>query len=76
MDSVVVSIRIKKDVKTRLEKEGIDVEKVLKDSVTLMDAQIEWRKALARAHDIIEKHVKPSKKGWAVRTVRADRRAH
>lgn len=71
-----MSIRIKKDQKAKLENEGIDVEKMLKEDVAQAVARIEWKKTLARAHDIIEKHVKPSPKGWAVRTVRADRRAH
>ncbi len=72
-ETTVISIRVKKTLKTKLEKEGIDVEKTLKDNLNMIEAQIEWRKAVARMHNIIEKHVKPSKKGWAVRTIRHDR---
>jgi hypothetical protein len=74
-ETTVISIRVKKTLKANLEREGIDVEKRLKDDLTQLGAQLEWRKTVARHHDLIKKYVKPSKKGWAVRTVRHDRYA-
>jgi len=74
MDSVVVSVRIKKELKAKLEKEGIDVEKAVKDYLAQRAAQIELKKVIERAAEILKSDkVKPSKKGWALRTVRYDR---
>jgi hypothetical protein len=74
MDSVVVSIRIKKDLKATLEKEGIDVEQDVKEYLNQKAKRIALRKTIERATQILKSNkVKPSKKGWAVRTIRHDR---
>lgn len=73
MDSVVISVRVKKETKTKLEREGIDVEKSIKDFLTRRASQIELRKTIDRLTHIIEKKVKPSKKGFSVKSIREDR---
>ena len=74
MDSVVVSVRIKKELKTTLEKEGIDVEKVIREYLSQRAAQLELREVVEKAFRILSSDkVKPSKKGWAAKTVRYDR---
>ncbi len=74
MDSVVVSVRIKKEVKAKLEKEGIDVEKAVKDYLAQRAAQIDLKKAVQEMTKIIKSGaVKPSPKGWAVKTIRYGR---
>lgn len=73
MDSVVVSVRIKKGTKLMLEKEGIDVEKSVKDFLTNRALQIELKRRIKSLTAIIEKNVKPSKAGFAVKSIREDR---
>lgn len=78
MDSVVVSVRIKKDLKAKLEKEGIDVEKAVKDYLSQRAAQIELKKVVEKATEMLKSgiksgKIKPSKKGWSVRAIRYDR---
>ncbi len=75
MDSVVVSVRVKKSVKQKLENEGIDVEKMVREFINQKAAQAELRAAVKRMHRIISESVKPSKKGFAVESVKEDRRA-
>ena len=67
MDSMVISVRVKKELKHKLEREGIDVEKAVKDYLNQRAAQIELRRSIGRLKEIIAKNVKPSKKGFAVR---------
>lgn len=75
MDSVVVSVRIKSETKRALEKDGIDVEKAVKEFLNQRAAQIELRETVERMARSIRKNVKPSKKGFAVKSVREDRDA-
>jgi hypothetical protein len=76
MDSLVVSIRLKKELKHTLESEGIDIEKAMKDYLTQRAAQIELKKTVSKLRALISKNVKPSKKGFAVNSIREDRNAH
>lgn len=76
MDSMVISVRVKKELKHKLESEGIDVEKAVKDYLNQRAAQIELKSSVVRLRQIIAKNVKPSKKGFAVHSVREDRNAH
>lgn len=73
MESVVISVRIKKDTKSKLEKEGIDVEQSVKEFLTQKALQIELKKKIDALKKIVEKSVKPSKSGFAVKSVRQDR---
>ncbi len=75
MDSVVISVRVRKDMKERLEQEGIDVEKSIRDFLAQKSAQIELRRTIKRLSRIIDKNVKPSKRGFSVKSVREDRHA-
>lgn len=75
MDSVVVSVRIKRETKESLEREGIDVEKTVKDFLIQRAAQIKLRKTVERLARSIKRNVKPSKRGFAVKSVREDRDA-
>lgn len=76
MDSMVISVRVKKELRHKLEREGIDVEKAVKDYLNQRAAQIELRRSIGKLRGIIAKDVKPSKKGFAVHSVREDRNAH
>ncbi len=75
MDSVVVSVRVKKETKAKLEKEGINVDKLIKEFLMQRASQIELKRAIRRLKHVIEKNVKPSKRGFSVKSVREDRYA-
>ena len=75
VDSTVVSIRIKKADKSELEKEGVDVEAMLRDDVNRKVALIRQRKMIERMSRMIKTHVKPSPPGTATKLIRADRDA-
>lgn len=71
----MISVRIKSETKRALEKDGIDVEKAVKEFLNQRAAQIELRETVERMARSIRKNVKPSKKGFAVKSVREDRDA-
>ena len=73
MESTVISVRIKKDLKAKLDKEGIDIEQSIKDFLIQKAAMVQLREEVARLKVLITTKVKPSKKGFAVRSVREDR---
>lgn len=73
MESVVVSVRIRSTTKRTLEKEGIDVQNEIKEFLDHRASQIELKEAIGRMKKIIATRVKPSKKGFAVKSIREDR---
>lgn len=75
MESVVVSVRLEKNIKERLEKEGIDLPYEFKKYVQRRIALLELQKTVKELTITIKKNVKPSEKGFAVRSVREDRDA-
>ena len=75
MDSVVISVRVKKDTKALLERSGIDVEQYVKDSLVQRAARIGLQRKVKELKVLVEKNVKASKKGFAVESVREDRHA-
>jgi predicted phage-related endonuclease len=75
MDSVVVSVRIKKEIKENLEGEGVNIESAIKEFLADRASQIELRKKIQEFKAIIEKNVKSSKRGFAVKSIREDRYA-
>jgi hypothetical protein len=75
MDSVVVSVRIKKEVKRELERDGIDVESMVKQYLMERVTRIRFRKTMAKLEKLIKIGVKPSPAGTAARWVREDRDA-
>jgi len=75
MESVVISVRVKKETKAKLEEEGIDVERSVKEFLAQKALQIELREKIKRLKAIVEKSVKASRKGFAVKSIREDRYA-
>lgn len=73
VDSVVISVRVKEEIKSKLEKEGIDVEKSVKEFLMQRAMQIDLKKTITRLAKDIERNVKPSKRGFAVKSIREDR---
>ncbi len=74
MESEVISVRVAKEAKEALEREGIDVSHEFKDYIKRRLALIGLRKTVRRLEPII-RSMKPSKKGFAARSVREDRDA-
>ncbi len=76
MDSVVVSVRIKRETKTNLEHAGINLEESIREFIAQKEAFIKLKKTVERlSRAIREKEIKPSKSGFAANSVRGDRDA-
>ncbi len=73
MDSELISIRLRPGTKERLKKLGIntseEVRKYLEELAWKQDAM----NTMARLEEVIRKHSKPSKPGFAVQSIREDR---
>ena len=75
MSTVVVSVRVRKEVKEELEKAGIDVNEAVRRYLEELAWKIRIRKTLEKWDKLLEK-VKPSEPGFAARSVREDRDSH
>ena len=74
MESEVISIRVAREAKEALEKEGIDVSYEFKNYIKYRLALLRLKSTVKELEPII-RSMKPSKKGFAVRSVREDRDA-
>ena len=73
--STVISVRIRREVKERLEETGINIAKEVREylenlawKIRVREKMREWEKILSR--------VKPSEEGFSARSVREDRQSH
>jgi len=73
--SIVISIRIKKEIKELLEKENVNINEEVKKFLEELASKIKMRKYVAEWDKILE-NVKPSEKGFAERSIREDRESH
>jgi len=73
--STVISVRVKKEIKEELEKAGVDLAAEMKKRLEELAWKTRIEKQLEKWNDILVK-VKPSEKGFAVRSVREDRESH
>jgi hypothetical protein len=73
--SIVISIRIKKEIKELLEKENVNINEEVKKFLEELANKIKIRKYIAEWDKILE-NVKPSEKGFAGRSIREDRESH
>ena len=73
METEVVSIRINKSVKDTLKRAGLDINAEVKKYLDELAWKIESAKHLEHVRKIIGTKVKPSKPGFAVKSVREDR---
>ena len=71
----VVSVRVDKRVKERLERSGIEVSKEVKKHLEDLAWQLELEERLKRWEKYLE-DMPPSKQGFAARSVREDRESH
>lgn len=75
MESVVISVRIRKEEKRLLEEEGVNVEAAVKEYLVNRAAMSRQRKMIDRLAKVIKEKVKPAPAGTAERLVREDRDA-
>jgi hypothetical protein len=71
--SEVVSVRIKKETKDALERNGVDISLATRAYLEKLAWKSTSKKNLRELHKLIENKVKPSKKGFSLKTIREDR---
>jgi hypothetical protein len=73
--SVVISVRVKKEIKELLESEGIDIAEEVKRFLEELAYKVRIRRYVEKWDRMLE-GVKPSPKGFSVSSVRGDRESH
>lgn len=73
--SVVISVRVREEVKRILEKSGIDVSEEVRRFLEELAWKVKIRDYISRWDELL-KDVKPSEKGFSVKSVREDREGH
>ena len=75
MSTVVVSVRVRREVKEELERAGIDVAEEVRRYLEALAAR-ERRRRLAAEWRRLIMQVEPSPRGFAAASVREDRESH
>ncbi|MCD6479587.1 VapB-type antitoxin [Candidatus Bathyarchaeota archaeon] len=70
--SEVVSVRVKREVKELLEREGIDIGAAVRNYLEEMAWRIKVKRGLERLDKLLEE-MPPASKGFSTRSVREDR---
>ncbi len=73
--SVVISVRVKKEIKELLESEGINIAEEVRRFLEELAYKVRIRKYVEKWDKMLE-GVKPSPKGFSVASVREDRESH
>jgi len=73
--STIISVRIKKELKKDLEETGVDIADEIKKLLEELAWKARIRKQVEKWDEILAK-VKPSEKGFSVRSVHEDRESH
>ena len=73
--SVVISVRVKKEIKELLESEGVNIAEEVRRFLEELAYKVRIRKYVKKWDRILE-GVKPSPKGFSVASVRGDRESH
>lgn len=71
----IVSVRVDKKLKEKLEKAGINITREVKNFLEEMVWKIELRENIQKLSNTIEK-MPPAEEGFSVRSVREDRESH
>jgi antitoxin component of RelBE/YafQ-DinJ toxin-antitoxin module len=73
--STVISIRIRKEIKEELEKQGIDIDQEIRKFLEELYIKVKAKEYVNKwVKDL--KDVKPSEEGFSVESVREDRESH
>ena len=73
--STVISVRIRREVKERLEEAGINIAKEVREYLENLAWKIRVREKMGEWEEILSR-VKPSEEGFSARSVREDRESH
>ena len=73
--SVVISIRVREEVKRLLEEEGIDVAEEVRRFLEELALKVKLRRYVEKWSKLLTE-VTPSEKGFAASSVREDRESH
>ena len=73
--STVISVRIRKEIKEELEKNGIDIDQEVRKFLEELYLKVKAKEYVKKWITDLE-NVKPSEEGFAVSSVREDRESH
>jgi biotin operon repressor len=73
--STVISVRIKKEIKEELEKQGIDIDQEVRKFLEELYIKVKAKEYVNKWIEEL-KDVKPSEEGFSIKSVREDRESH
>jgi len=73
--SVVISVRVKKEIKELLESEGVNIAEEVKRFLEELAYKVKIKRYVEKWDKMLES-VKPSPKGFSISSVREDRESH
>jgi antitoxin component of RelBE/YafQ-DinJ toxin-antitoxin module len=73
--STVISVRIRREIKEILEESGVDISEEVRRFLEELAWRVKTRKFIEHWNELL-KDVKPSEKGFSVKSVREDRESH
>ncbi|MFP3188333.1 MAG: VapB-type antitoxin [Sulfolobaceae archaeon] len=73
--STVISVRIRKEIKEELEKQGIDIDQEVRKFLEELYIKVKAKEYVNKWVEDL-KDVKPSEEGFSVESVREDRESH
>ena len=73
--SVVISVRIREEIKRFLEKSGVDVSEEVRKFLEELYYKVKIRRFIEKWDQLLAS-VKPSEEGFSVKSVREDRESH
>ncbi|NAZ26468.1 MAG: VapB-type antitoxin [Nanoarchaeota archaeon] len=73
--STVISVRIKEEIKEELEKHGIDISQEVRKFLEELYIKVKAKEYVNKWIEEL-KYVKPSEKGFSIKSVREDRESH
>jgi len=73
--STVISVRVKKEIKEELERAGVNISSEVRRYLEELAWKIRIKRKMEEWDRILSR-VKPSEKGFSVRSVREDRESH
>jgi antitoxin component of RelBE/YafQ-DinJ toxin-antitoxin module len=72
LSTVVVSVRVRREVKEELERAGVDISEAVRRYLEELAWKLKIERKLKEWNQLL-KNVKPSERGFAARSVREDR---
>jgi antitoxin component of RelBE/YafQ-DinJ toxin-antitoxin module len=73
--STVISVRIKEEIKEELEKHGIDISQEIKKFLEELYIKVKAKEYVNKWIEEL-KDIKPSEKGFSIKSIREDRESH